>query len=388
MKSKNVIAVSLILGFMMPVLAAAQTTTSASVQTLLDQIKALQAQIVALQQQRQEIVVQLVATLKEGSRGDQVTALQQMLSQDSSLYPEGIVSGYFGKLTAAAVKRFQKKHGIEQVGLVGPKTLKKLNELFGKAKHENDDDEDGDDDGEQGNHGNGTTKMTICHKGQTITVGAPAVSAHVKHGDTTGACGGGTATTTDTTAPIISAVSATALSTTGATILWTTNENATSQLEFGTTTSYGMLSALNSTLQMAHSITLAGLIPSTMYHFRVQSKDAANNTGTSSDMTFTTATPDLAAPLITGLSVGSIATTTATIMWNTNENATGKVYFGTVNPLVLGSATNVSTTTLSTGHSFVLGSLSASTTYYYVVESTDASSNVATSSQAQFTTTN
>ncbi len=34
----------------------------------------------------------------------------------------------------------------------------------------------------------GKTKVTICHKGKTITVGQPAVRAHVRHGDTVGAC--------------------------------------------------------------------------------------------------------------------------------------------------------------------------------------------------------
>jgi len=37
--------------------------------------------------------------------------------------------------------------------------------------------------------GNGQTKVTLCHKDMnTITVGAPAVAAHERHGDTLGAC--------------------------------------------------------------------------------------------------------------------------------------------------------------------------------------------------------
>jgi len=36
--------------------------------------------------------------------------------------------------------------------------------------------------------GKGQEKVTICHKGKTITVGAPAVAAHQKHGDTLGPC--------------------------------------------------------------------------------------------------------------------------------------------------------------------------------------------------------
>jgi hypothetical protein len=35
----------------------------------------------------------------------------------------------------------------------------------------------------------GKTKVTLCHKGKkTITVGAPAVKAHLRHGDTLGPC--------------------------------------------------------------------------------------------------------------------------------------------------------------------------------------------------------
>lgn len=38
-------------------------------------------------------------------------------------------------------------------------------------------------------YGNGQQKVTICHKGKnTLTVAAPAVQAHVNHGDTVGAC--------------------------------------------------------------------------------------------------------------------------------------------------------------------------------------------------------
>ena len=34
----------------------------------------------------------------------------------------------------------------------------------------------------------GKTKVMICHKGKTITVGAPAVKAHMRHGDHVGRC--------------------------------------------------------------------------------------------------------------------------------------------------------------------------------------------------------
>jgi 4-hydroxyphenylpyruvate dioxygenase-like putative hemolysin len=43
-------------------------------------------------------------------------------------------------------------------------------------------------------------KVTLCHKGKvTITVSKNAVKAHLKHGDTVGACATSTTTTTATT---------------------------------------------------------------------------------------------------------------------------------------------------------------------------------------------
>ncbi|MBI4080052.1 peptidoglycan-binding protein [Candidatus Kaiserbacteria bacterium] len=68
--------------------------------------------------------------LSMGSQGSDVTALQRYLASDPSLYPSGSVTGYFGALTEQAVKRFQVKFGIVSsgspattgYGAVGPKT--------------------------------------------------------------------------------------------------------------------------------------------------------------------------------------------------------------------------------------------------------------------------
>jgi hypothetical protein len=45
---------------------------------------------------------------------------------------------------------------------------------------------------EAASDGYGQQKVTLCHRGHTITVAAPAVPAHLKHGDTLGPCPGGT----------------------------------------------------------------------------------------------------------------------------------------------------------------------------------------------------
>ncbi len=67
--------------------------------------------------------------LGKGMNGDDIRALQTILSKDKSIYPEGLVTGYFGPATERAVKRFQAKYGISQVGRVGPQTRAKLQEV-------------------------------------------------------------------------------------------------------------------------------------------------------------------------------------------------------------------------------------------------------------------
>jgi peptidoglycan hydrolase-like protein with peptidoglycan-binding domain len=62
-----------------------------------------------------------------GMSGADVTALQTFLATDPSIYPQGLVTGYFGTLTSAAVSNFQSKNGIDNVGRVGPITLTALN---------------------------------------------------------------------------------------------------------------------------------------------------------------------------------------------------------------------------------------------------------------------
>ncbi len=72
----------------------------------------------------------LTRELERGSEGSDVKALQEFLAKDTEVYPEGLATGYYGNLTVQAVRRFQAKYGISQVGRVGPMTLLKLQELM------------------------------------------------------------------------------------------------------------------------------------------------------------------------------------------------------------------------------------------------------------------
>lgn len=95
------------------------------------------------------------------------------------------------------------------------------------------------------------------------------------------------ATQTDTTPPTITGVSASATSN-SVFITWTTNEASDSQVEYGTSTGYGLVSPLNATRVTSHSVTITGLNPSTAYNYRVRSKDASGNTAVSANLTFST----------------------------------------------------------------------------------------------------
>lgn len=65
--------------------------------------------------------------LSVGMSGADVSRLQTFLAKDSTIYPQGLVTGYFGVLTSAAVSNFQSRNGIDNVGRVGPITLALLN---------------------------------------------------------------------------------------------------------------------------------------------------------------------------------------------------------------------------------------------------------------------
>ncbi len=75
---------------------------------------------------------ELTRILSRGSSGSDVRKLQEFLSKDKDVYPGGLITGFFGPLTEAAVKKWQEKHGIKPVGSIGPKTIIKFQE-FGKG---------------------------------------------------------------------------------------------------------------------------------------------------------------------------------------------------------------------------------------------------------------
>jgi len=92
-----------------------------------------------LKQYLPEIIPQVLETknqlintgLKNGSSGDEVEVLQIALSSDEKIYPEAIVSGFYGELTEKAVKKFQTKYGLSETGQIDGSTATKFNEIYG-----------------------------------------------------------------------------------------------------------------------------------------------------------------------------------------------------------------------------------------------------------------
>ena len=257
--------------------------------------------------------------------------------------------------------------------------------------HDDDDDEDDDNDDGDDNDSDDHKKK---NKHKEFKFGSipfsipcnqlpPGIAKKIGQGTTT-------PPVADTVVPTISNVAVGTITQTSATITWTTSEPTRSKTAYGTSTSYTVETGFGSTFASAFTQVLSGLTASTTYHFRIIAKDVAGNTASTGDMTFATASvpppADTTAPVISSISVGSIASTTANVTWTTNELATSKVYYGTTTPLSLLGASFISDSSLVTSHTKSLSGLTASTTHYYVIESQDGAGNTATSTENSFTT--
>ena len=182
----------------------------------------------------------ITAQAGPGMTNTNVSNIQTYLASNPSFYPEGLVTGYYGGLTVAAVKRFQAYYGIVSAGTptstgygrVGPSTLAKMNELINGG------------------------------------VGAA-----------------------DTSGPSLSSVSQ-SLSSNSATFSWNTNENATARIFYDTVpvqfnegeinssgfaARTGQVASSDGTLRSSHSVMITGLMPNTTYYYTLVSTDASGN---------------------------------------------------------------------------------------------------------------
>ncbi|TAL49868.1 hypothetical protein EPN81_04390, partial [Patescibacteria group bacterium] len=185
---------------------------------------------------------------------------------------------------------------------------------------------------------------------------------------------------TDTTAPVISNIVVSDVTTTSATISWTTDEPATRILDYGLTTSFELGTETVSGYYTSHSISLSGLTEGTTYYFQIRAADITGNSATSTTQSFTTL--DETDPVISDIEVVDITTTSARVTWTTNESADSTVSYG----LTTSYSETETDASLVTSHSVLLTDLTPGTTYHFQVLSTDASSNQAFSDDDTFTT--
>jgi hypothetical protein len=197
-------------------------------------------------------------------------------------------------------------------------------------------------------------------------------------------------TTSDTGAPSISNVRAALVGETGATIAWTTNEGATSQVEWGSTPELGTFTTATSVFTTQHAVTLTGLQNSSEYFYRVISEDRAGNDSQDDNngnlYRFTTLQPsveiirksfvierdDNDGPEITNLEIRSTSATTGVMTFTTDEAARSRVTLTSPD----GSQKNFDTGNVFTlEHRVILRDLVFGTTYVFSLEAWDTLDN-------------
>jgi len=182
--------------------------------------------------------------------------------------------------------------------------------------------------------------------------------------------------TTTALPPTVVTLAASAITGTTATLNGTVNANGSSStisFDYGLTVAYGAnVAGVPPTATGSTAIpslyNLTGLVPNTLYHFRINGVNSGGTTN-GSDLTFTTAA---IAPTVTTTAATAITTNGATVNGTVNaNNASTTVYFDYGLTVAYGTTVNAVpptvTGTATTNVSAVLTSLTTATTYHYRV---------------------
>ncbi len=314
--------------------------------------------------------VTLTRVLALGISGDDVTKLQQTLVALKFLNTEP--SGYFGNLTAAAVKTFQSSLGFEPVGSTGPKTRAALAAITC------------------------ITPTSPTHPPQTATstpgggggggAGTPAVISNyvppVSSGGGGGGGGGGSSSGggTTPTAPVVPAptlmLTASAPSVTqggNASITWsTTNADscAANDAWTGTQSTSGSQQFTNLAATSTFSLSCSG----------------AGGSINQSVVVAVVPPPvpaDVTAPVISNTAPsGTLAagTTNASLSVTTNENASCRY----ANTSIAYASMNAFPTTGGTSHTAAISGLTNTTIYTYFVACRDTAGNTSANTAITF----
>jgi hypothetical protein len=194
-----------------------------------------------------------------------------------------------------------------------------------------------------------------------------------------------TTTAANATPPFVGYVAAWGINNSNATVTWSTDVAANTQLAYGTTNALGQLSPVQTAMTASHGVSLTGLASGTTYYYVCQSTAANGATGYSAVMSFTTTgTQSTPPPVISNVTASGMTNTTAIITWTTDQATTSQVNYGLSTAYTLSSTLNQ---TLVTSHSVTLTGLNPGATYDFDVVSTDSSAVSTTSNNATFITT-
>lgn len=142
----------------------------------------------------------------------------------------------------------------------------------------------------------------------------------------------------DANAPTIFNVQSSNVDTNSATIIWDTNEGATSRAQYNKTGSFGVCSGDCTTLDLSyvtsHIVNLSNLDSGALYYYRVRSKDIAGNESISSNYTFTTGSVTQPAKTtkfyvwdkIDTINGGTTASTTFSVVMSENVTSTKSAF--------------------------------------------------------------
>ncbi len=189
----------------------------------------------------------------------------------------------------------------------------------------------------------------------------------------------------DSAPPEISQVSAADVSASEATISWATDELAQGKIEYGKTAGYGTATPLATDYATEHSVSLSNLEPDTEYHYRVVARDESGNEAFSLDEIFITDPAPAPAVVfaISHIETASVGTSSATIIWKTNEPASAQVFYGLGETYASSSSVSAAN---AVSHEVKLAGLKAGANYFYKAASQNVSGETIEKSGFEFNT--
>ncbi|TAK09410.1 MAG: fibronectin type III domain-containing protein, partial [Candidatus Manganitrophaceae bacterium] len=150
---------------------------------------------------------------------------------------------------------------------------------------------------------------------------------------------------------------------------------------------YGSSSSLDPVFVTGHSVVLSGLSSSTLYHYRVKSKDSSGNPATSSDFTFTTA--DITPPSApSSLNATAASSSQINLSWTASTDNVGVSGYWIERCQGAGCSnfTRINAS-LVTNPSYNDSGLASGTNYSYRVQAADAAGNLSAYSNTVGATT-